>query len=734
MLPMKSRKSSVPLNQINTLSNCNGDSNQCLPNPHLRDIGEEWLFLMFNILSQNYIFVLRIEKVLQGGISQAADPYIRAQSGSNLGRLGAKVQKIARSCCQRLGHYRMPFAWAARPIFKPLSDELDMNIEFGPLYRQEGNKLSDEDLLRLLFFDHIVGATCAISYPPKCEPTIEIQQFPTNVASSCNPYVTYTNHLYIFPKSLKYDSQKTFTKARNIVCTVEFRDGDGENVEPLKVIYGIPGESIYCTRASSSITHHNITLIFIKRLKCFFLLNCMRNIIYSLHSITSVVNSQKVPKDEMCLLPVLLVMLGYPFLTKDVSINLPPGYLSCKPLGLGKGFSGPEIRWVDGVVGFGLWDLTTCPVIPSLCHRPRPQSMPMILPVTSPQDDSLVAPGSEVGREVSKYVKTLHAVDMSTIIYFLPTLLNELFHLIVMTSNEDVALNTVRVLIHIVHGVHEAGKNDILHSYVQYVFKTQELTVKKRVVHEELTFMVLLPNHQQISCSTLIVNRERIKMLRQERFPADYQLCVRSLVDGIVPHILQKHKELPIETKQANISLAFFLKKCLSLMDRGFVFKLIKSYLEKFVPNDIKTLHEYKFEFLEIICFHEHFIALNLPIMRSMGVHGQTKNMKDFEHEYRLSDEFCRHHFLLGTLLQEIRASLCEVHDIRQTAISVFKNLLAKHAFDDRYQGKVHQARIASLYLPFISILIENYSSLHLKTPPATPPPIKKLEKVAIPK
>lgn len=65
--------------------------------------------------------------------------------------------------------------------------------------------------------------------------------------------------------------------------------------------------------------------------------------------------------------------------------------------------------------------------------------------------------------------------------------------------------------------------------------------------------------------------------------------------------------------------------------------------------------------------------------------------ISDFEHEYRLSEEFCRHHFLLGTLLQEIRASLCEVHEIRQTAICVFRNLLAKHAFDDRYQGKVRK-------------------------------------------
>lgn len=44
---------------------------------------------------------------------------------------------------------------------------------------------------------------------------------------------------------------------------------------------------------------------------------------------------------------------------------------------------------------------------------------------------------------------------------------------------------------------------------------------------------------------------------------------------------------------------------------------------------------------------------------------------------------------------------------------------------------QAHQARIASLYLPFISILLENFSTLHLKTPPATPPATTKLEKNA---
>lgn len=829
MLPKKGRKGSMPQNITNG-SNCNGESVSANFNSlHLKDIGEEWLsypkqaiFTVQHPEAELY-FVLRIEKVLQGGISQAADPYLRAQSSSNHNRLGAKVQKLARSCCQRLGHYRMPFAWAARPIFKSFSGELDTSSDFGPMYRQDGTKLSDEDLLRLLSefkrpekLKHltVIPGSIKISIqlikelpdntltsslmplipfpiPPKYEPTLEIEQFPTGIASNCSPCTTYVNHLYVFPKSLKYENQKTFTKARNIVCTVEFKDSDDVNMEPLKVIYGYPGEPMYCSESSTSIVHHNISPDFYKEVKLLLPteLHEKHHILFTFHHI-----SCEQPKSTKRRDGPVASIIGYAWLpllnkgrltlddqTLPVSINLPSGYLSCQPLGLGKGYSGPEIRWVDG--GKELFKVSFILVSTvnskdphlhnffSQCQRLLESKVLDMEPNSVIKEEVNVPAGNESGRELSKYVKvqhgmaktlkTLHAVDMSTIIYFLPTLLNELFHLLVITSNEDVALNTVRVIIHIVHGVHEAGKNDILHSYVQYVFRTQELTTKKRVVHEELAKSLnttLKPANTDFlminkflrhswfffqiiskSMAQHLIATERIKMLRQERFPADYQLCIRSLVEGLVPHILQKHKELPIETKKANLSLAFFLKKCLSLMDRGFVFKLIKCYLEKFVPNDVKTLHEYKFEFLEIICFHEHFIALNLPIMRGIGVYGHTKNMKeaidesiDFEHEYRLSEEFCRHHFLLGTLLQEIRASLSEVHEIRQTAICVFRNLLAKHAFDDRYQGKAHQARIASLYLPFISILLENFNYLHLKTPPATPPATAKVEKNSI--
>ena len=51
---------------------------------------------------------------------------------------------------QKIGHYRMPFAWAARPLFRLYSSDLDSAIEFPAIYRQDANKLKDDDILKLL--------------------------------------------------------------------------------------------------------------------------------------------------------------------------------------------------------------------------------------------------------------------------------------------------------------------------------------------------------------------------------------------------------------------------------------------------------------------------------------------------------------------------------------------------------------------------------------------------------
>ena len=54
--------------------------------------------------------VARIEKVLQGGLSAATEPYVRTPDV----RLGSKIHRQMKQCCSRIGLYKMPFAWAAR--------------------------------------------------------------------------------------------------------------------------------------------------------------------------------------------------------------------------------------------------------------------------------------------------------------------------------------------------------------------------------------------------------------------------------------------------------------------------------------------------------------------------------------------------------------------------------------------------------------------------------------------
>jgi hypothetical protein len=60
-----------------------------------------------------------------------------------------------------------------------------------------------------------------------------------------------------------------------------------------------------------------------------------------------------------------------------------------------------------------------------------------------------------------------HAIQLPTAVTFLPTLLNHLFSLLVVTSSEEIGLNIIRVLIHIIHMIHQAGRKEILQAYVK---------------------------------------------------------------------------------------------------------------------------------------------------------------------------------------------------------------------------------------------------------------------------
>lgn len=44
------------------------------------------------------------------------------------------------------------------------------------------------------------------------EPTVEVEEFIYDSTKYCRPYRVYKNQIYVYPKHLKYDSQKCFNK------------------------------------------------------------------------------------------------------------------------------------------------------------------------------------------------------------------------------------------------------------------------------------------------------------------------------------------------------------------------------------------------------------------------------------------------------------------------------------------------------------------------------------------
>ncbi|KAL3847595.1 hypothetical protein ACJMK2_018498 [Sinanodonta woodiana] len=736
--------------------------------PDLNGLSSEWLLSknkqgIFSVLQKHpdiHLFA-KIEKVLQGPISQAVEPYLKGADP----RLASKVHRQMKQFCTNIGHYRMPFAWAARPLSTSAHGPYDMI-----LYKQENSKMSEEEIIKHLqdlkkpekqSKWQIIPATFKISLhqipanqplentltpslvpvkpfpdPPTNPPAMEIEDFLPEQGQFMSPFTSYINNLYVYPLSLKFDSQKSFTKARNISCCVEVRELDDDGTIPLKCIYSPHINTVFTTVGSTAVPHHSSTPEYVEEIKV-----CLPPVLHERHHLLfrfyhiscegskSGFNRKKDGIETPVGFSWLPLMhpsgrINFGEVALPVSTNLPPRYLAFDPLVSSRSSVVPDLKLIEG--GKPLFKVKL--LLRSTVHT-KDQHLhnfffhcQKMLSTSSPSVDI----------EVINKLKSLHAVDVSTYIQFLPTILNQLFTLVTKTTSEDVAMNTVRVLVHIVTEVQNVNQTKILEEYVKLVFRAEPVPKgsKQKTVHEELAksltsllrpanadMLVISRFLQQAwfffeviikSMTQFLIDGERVKMPRNERFSGDYQYRIQNLIQNLSPYIISKVRELPKETRNANHSLAYFVKMCFTLMDRGVVFQLISQYMQNFAVTDFKVLQEYKFEFLRIVCSHEHYVPLSLPLMRK-GLIKSYKDIKleDLKSDYTLSEEYRKTHYMPGLLLQELRRALSEPREIRRCAIFVLRNQLAKHSFDDRYCNKVQQGRIAALYLPFISILLD---------------------------
>ncbi|KAK5893769.1 hypothetical protein CgunFtcFv8_006609 [Champsocephalus gunnari] len=755
----------------------NGDSAKGNGLPLLQRVSEALLRFptqgIFSVTNPHadIFLVARVEKVLQNGITHCAEPYIKT---SDVSKTAQKVLKAAKQTCQRLGQYRMPFAWAAKQVFKDAQGSLDMDGKFSPLYRQDSSKVSNDDIIKLLAdirkpekskLQTIPGQmnvtiecvppdfsnTVTSSYVPVkpfedgCERvSVEVEEFLPAEAKYNYPYTSYKNQLYVCPLQLKYDNQKSFTKARNIAVCFQFRDSDEEGATSLKCIYGKPGDSLFTSSTYAAVLHHNQSPEFYDEVKIELPVHVheKHHILFTFYHISCESSSKASSKKR----EGVESLVGYSWmpllkegrmqsveLQLPVASTLPPGYL-CQDTKK----SQPDIKWVENTKTlFKVKTHVASTIYAQDLHLHKFFQHCQLMRTTSDGNTA----------ELIKYLKCLHAMETHVIINFLPTVLMQLFGVLTAATKEthEIAVNSLRVIIHIVSRCHEEGLEHYLRSFVKYVFVTNTPASGNSVTtHEVLATAVTATLKQTADFNTsnkllkyswfffetmaksmaqYLQEGSRIKMPRPQRFPDSFHQALQSLVLSIMPHITIRHMEILEEARCINLSLANFIKRCLIVMNRGFAFGLINHYMCHFGLKDPKVLTEMKFDFLMSMCNHEHFIPLNLPM-----AFGRTKmqRVQDFipyatelfgpveqSLEFSLTEDYCRNHFLVGLLLRELAEAVQQGPVVRQLAVSVLKNLLIKHAMDDRYTAyKNQQARICLLYLPLFELLYQNLKQL----------------------
>ncbi|KAM6957051.1 dedicator of cytokinesis protein 7 [Aplochiton taeniatus] len=274
----------------------------------------------------------------------------------------------------------------------------------------------------------------------------------------------------------------------------------------------------------------------------------------------------------------------------------------------------------------------------------------------------------------------------------------------------------------------------LLHEELALQWVVSASTVREAALQQAWFFFQLIVK----SMSHHLFLTSKLSLPRRQRFPDRFVDDIAALVCAISADIASRyHKDVEL-VERLNSSLAFFLNDLLSLMDRGFVFNLVRTYYKQ-IANKLHTaqnpssLTALRMDFTRIVCSHEHYVTLNLPCSTlsppaspSPSTSSTTSQGSAFSSMvqdqgiasmFELSVPFRHQHFLSGLLLTELSLILEPegegVFFLHKKAISAVHSLLCSHDADPRYTDPQVRAHIAQLYLPLIPIVMESLPQLY---------------------
>uniref|UniRef100_A0A8C7Z2D4 Dedicator of cytokinesis 8 n=1 Tax=Oryzias sinensis TaxID=183150 RepID=A0A8C7Z2D4_9TELE len=770
--------------------------------------------------SPDIYLVIKIEKVLQQGeIGDCADPYmtLRECESKNKDKI-EKLRNQAEAFCQRLGRYRMPFAWATVNIMEVITSAVDRDVTDSDSVKggllpigqckkscffslgQEGDRLSDEDLLKFLsdikktstpqrriktipgvmkldvspVNDMPQGCLSPELIPLKplaeknIRPLKEVLEFPSNEVYV--PHNIYRNLLYVYPLRLNFVSR--LTSSKNITIKIQFMSGEDPSCA-LPVFFGKSSGPEFLQEVYTPVTYHNKSPDFYEEVKLSLpaRLTERHHLLFTFYHISC---QQKQNQSGSC-----ETLIGYSWLPMLNSDRLQTGPF-CLPIILERlpiNYSlhppeVPPVKWMEGHKGLFSLEVQAVSSVHTqdnhlerfftLCHALEGG---VVFPLRVKEEK---IPENKLEHELKLSIISLSSSSLEPLVLFLHRVLDKLFTLIMqpMVIAGQTAFESVVSIVNSLHNSPELikdqqGRNSLLATYLYWVFclpdppqNTQSagasiILIKWTPVHSlffpELSpvsvFLLLQQFHEELALQMVVstgvckenaykyawfffellvksmaqhvCQMEKHSVPRRSRFSDRFKDDITTIVSVVTAEICTI-----LEVEQAekvNISLAFFLYDLMSLMDRGFVFQLVKNYCNQVnllvsMPNLISM----RLEFLRILCSHEHYLNLSIFFCSPASSSGSCsyQEQQRILALFDLSHEFKQQHYLTGLLLTELSAALDMesdglYHKDDRKAINAINSLLCCHDLDHRCEKPDIRAKVAALYLPLVGIIID---------------------------